>query len=423
MGMNLGDSVIRKEIELPFINELSSSYYLYIGIFVLFSFNILPQDLLMIAAIIIFIVTPLKNVPFLYIFSLPWMYVAKLSFGLTLSLVQSVIFISKIILNRKELKLSNFDNAYFFYLCICAAFNLLLFHSFTGISFVLYFLISSYFISNYFQSEENRSLFWKLSLYTVVLSCIIAVVYGHIYNTSLSRWIRGMGYATQLYGTLGTTRFGIYLCIGLLFPLYYIKNKWLKVSIIIALSIAILSTISVTAIGIMLGLFVLHFIVTGKLSGKKMILLLCIIIIMGVISYFWNNISELSLIKPIALRIDNVLYQAKIGNLDVASTGRTELFELYMDNFNGFPLINKVFGSFQLAFDGVKYSHNSYYDMLNYGGIIGVILTIILQFHRLKSHRLHNDYKMYLLLKFIIILPAATVSIYSAQFWQIWLYI
>ena len=422
MGISSVNHSLEHRLNLPYKNHLGNYYYLYVGVFALFSLNIFPTNLLMALAVAIFLFSPLENTTYIYIFSLPWMYVAKFSFGLTLSLIQSVLFFIKLLLDKKYMKFSAYEQVYLLFLIFYGVLNVLNFHTLTGISFVLYFSISCFFISKYFLNDSTRKLFWELALYSVVLSNSFAAIYGYTNNTAHMRWISGMGYVSQLYGTMGTTRFGIYLCIGLLYGLFCLDKKWLKITVLVVLSAGVLATVSITAIALMIGMYVFYYI-TEKASIKKIGTFFLIAVIIGIIIIFWQNISQIQLIKPIALRVETIVNEAISGDIGAATTGRSELYDQYIDRYNNSSLLNRIFGFSRLIPEGIKYSHNSFVDMMNYFGIFGIILTSILQLKRLSDYRHYSDFKMYILLKITILLPAATVSIFSAQFWQIWLFI
>ena len=410
-------------ISLPFEDKLGKHFYSYAIILTLLSFNIIPKDIIIALSVVIFAVSSLEECTFMYTFSLPWMYVATFSFGLTLSLIQSVIFIGKIIYYRVDIKFRLYEIIYMFFLIICGGLNLLLYHSFTGVSFVFYFAISTYFYKMSKTNEKNRGDFWQLSLYSTFLSCFGALLYGLINNTSLDRWISGIGYAKQLYGTMGTTRFGFYLCIALLFVLFYIENKMIKTIFVIVVSICILSTISITAITLMLCICIIYYFEYDRIDKKRVMFTIFFLCIIGLVVAFWSKISQISLIKPISFRFNHIIEDLRQGNIDAASTGRADLSEVYIQSFKNGEIMTKLFGSWGLLFDGVKYSHNSYLDMLNYFGVVGIILTLMLQIMHFFEYKKFKEFKLYLLLKFAILFPAATVSIFSAQFWQIWLFI
>ena len=409
---------------LGFFFKSSGPYYIiYLMMFFVFSLNVIPRNIPIIMACLVFLVAPLEITSYLYIFSLPWMYVSYIFGGLTLSLVQSIIFIIKIALFKKRIKMSLFDIIMTFFLAFCGAVHLITYHSFTGISFVFYFFIACFFHSQICNDYKEKSLFLKNALFAILCSDFVAIVYGFFNNTNVNRWIRGLGYTAQLYGTMGTTRFGMYLCIALLFPLFFIEEKRIKIILSAILSICVLLTVSMTSILILLFIYLYYFFFFQKPGLRSIKILIYLIAIIALVVIFWNSISEISFVKPIVYRFNYVVDQYNMGNINAATTGRVDLGNTYLKRFESASFFEKMFGSSNISVEGEKFSHNSFIDMLNYFGIIGIALTLFLQVKRLSIYFKTQYFKHILLLKIIILVSAISVSIFSAQFWQIWLFI
>ena len=204
-------------------------------------------------------------------FSLPWMYVGKFSFGLTVSLVNTVLLVLKIVIGRRKIKITNLELILLVYLLMMGSAALVVNQTFTGISMVLYFFIAVYIHSRYASNNEYCDEFWGKCLFIIMISTAICVIYGFRAETGYVRWIKGMGYVSQLYGTLGTSRFGLYLTLSLLYPLYYVRNKKTKIILCILLTIAILGTVSMTALLLLFFVLGYYVLMTGKLSMRKVV--------------------------------------------------------------------------------------------------------------------------------------------------------
>ena len=89
--LNFQDKILSK-------NE-STMLYIFIMLFVVFSFNIVPKDIMLLLIISIFSLSSMKNSLFMFLFFSVWENVAVFSFGITLNLVFQVIFFIKIIMN------------------------------------------------------------------------------------------------------------------------------------------------------------------------------------------------------------------------------------------------------------------------------------------------------------------------------------
>ena len=253
----------------------------------------------------------------------------------------------------------------------------------------------------------------------ILIGFIEGTIYGYCEGTSILRWIPGFGYVKQLYGTLGTSRFTLYGCVALLYPLYYMKkniSKWVVFTII---SIIVMLSVSLTAVVLYIGVigyYILSNINLKKVTLKGVITVFCAI---GVIIIIAPQLSKFSFMEPIMLRVDSIVNSIKDGNLNDATTGRTELTNAYVAMFKDGNLIQKVFGKAWLGYDELvgKYSHNSYLDILNYSGVLGLFTMFYVQLKRLKKYYKTKKFKVMLITKLILIIGATTVSTFSAQYW------
>ena len=122
-----------------------------------------------------------------------------------------------------------------------------------------------------------------------------------------------------------------------------------------------------------------------------------------------------------AMRVELTSEKLQAGDMNAASTGRANLFNSYLAEFIDGDLSEQLFGR-QVVKTETMYSHNSYLDMLNCIGILGAILVFLLQISRIVDYFKCPERNLLLLLKLVILLMAGTVSIFSAQFWQVFLY-
>lgn len=406
----------------PFI-ENSAIFGIYAIMFFLFSLKIAPQNITIGAACGIFLFSPFEMLPFLYFFSLPWAYVGKFSFGLTLSLVQSVLYLGRIFLVGRNFKINSKELPLFLYLLLIGFLTLVETKSLTGISMVFYFLIACYISSEYIKNDLKRFTFLKYGLFSIMISVGIAAIYGLMFQTGINRWISGFGYSIQLYGTMGTTRFGLYLCIALLYPLYYVRSPILKITLCTIIVIAILATVSVTALLLLVVVLGVYFVTKSKLNASKIMCICIIAMLLPMLFTLKDELCNISFVKPIYTRVELSIKEFSDGNIDAASSGRQELLSTAVDRFKNSNIAEKFLGSQSIKEDTALNSHNSYIDMLNYMGIIGVLLVFLLQIVRIKEYMRYDERMQLLLIKVLIIFCATSVSIFSAQYWQILLYI
>lgn len=390
---------------------------IYILLFLLFSFQIVPNDIILALSVIVFFVANLETNIFLYMFSLPWMYVAKFSFGLTISLINTVLLVLKIVIEKRKIKFRILEGVIFSYLLLIGAMALVLNRSFTGISICLYFFIAVFIYSTYAGDSELCDKFWEKCLFIIMISTAICIIYGFRAHTGFDRWIRGMGYVTQLYGTMGTSRFGLYLTLSLLYPLYYVNNTIIKMTLSVLIAISILGTVSMTALFLLIFVLGYYVLTTGRMSVKKARIIIVAAMAVVLIIIFWEQIGNIEALRPMIIRTNLVISQFKAGDLNTATSGRVSMSDVYVDRFESYSLFNKLFGGASLSAAESGYSHNSYLDMLNYCGIIGALLFGLLQFQRIRGYSKTKVKRQAILVKLLFIITGATVSIFSSQYW------
>ena len=390
---------------------------IYILLFVLFSFQIAPNDIVLALSVIVFFAANLETDIYLYMFSLPWMYVGKFSFGVTISLVNTVLLVLKIVTGKRKIRFTILEGIIFAYLLMLGALSLLLNRSFTGISICLYYFIAVYVYSTYAVDREQCNEFWEKCLFIIMISTAICIIYGFRADTGYDRWISGMGYVTQLYGTMGTSRFGLYLALSLLYPLYYVDNKITKLILSVLVAISIIETVSMTALALLIFILGYYVLTTGRMSVRKARIFIVVGLAVALVIIFWEQIGNIDALRPMYIRTNLIISQLKAGDLNTATSGRVSMSDVYVDRFESYSLFNKLFGGASLSVAESGYSHNSYLDMLNYCGIVGALLFALLQLRRIREYSKTAVKGQAILAKLLFIITGATVSIFSSQYW------
>lgn len=202
-----------------FFNNVKDRVFLYllISLYFVYSLNIFPQDVLLIASLFIFVIAPINVSYIFFIFYLLWEYVTVFSFGITVVMVMQLIMLFKIILkhglfikptNDLQKKLVSLQQILVVFLTIYAFFSLAFYQTFTAVSFVIKAFIAGYAIS-FFSNEDSVKNFWHVFFHIIMLSSIIATIYGFRNETDVQRWISELqDVVSQFSGTLGTTRMG-----------------------------------------------------------------------------------------------------------------------------------------------------------------------------------------------------------------------
>ena len=406
--------------------------YIFIMLFVVFSFNIVPKDIMLLLIISIFSLSSMKNSLFMFLFFSVWENVAVFSFGITLNLVFQVIFSIKIIMNSIK---GNYLNKYKYKYLDIIMLSVIVFYgimnyvigtgSLSGIGISLNVLIVIY-ASKLYMDEKNSYVFWKLAFYILMLSTIFAIIYGMVNKTSPDRWIRGIGYVPQIYGTIGTARIGMFICASLIYPVFYLKNKPTKIVLSVILSILALMTLSITTFICFLAFWTIVFVFKEKhtLERNIKIMLFFTLLIVAII-LLWPQIKEISFIKPIMVRIEGTIESLLSGDMEGATSSRFTLAKVYMSDYKDLPLINKLIGSFYINRTSFTttghYSHNSFIDVLLYSGLFGIILFAIAIFKNVSYYRKRQEFLSVLLLKVTFVITGLSVSMLSSTYWFIWL--
>ena len=131
-----------------------------------------------------------------------------------------------------------------------------------------------------------------------------------------------MGYVTQLYGTMGTSRFGLYLALSLLYPLYYVDNKITKLILSVLVAISILETVSMTALALLIFILGYYVLTTGRMSVRKARIFIVVGLAVALVIIFWEQIGNIDALRPMYIRTNLIISQLKAGDLNTATSGR-----------------------------------------------------------------------------------------------------
>lgn len=407
----------------------------YMLLYLVLCFNIIPQDIIFSFIAIVVIMAPLKSALLMFLFFTLWENVTVFSFGITLNFFLQIIVFTKILINHIY-----FNNVLFYrfsdFLLLLGAFfygimdYLIGTKGISGIGVGINLFIALYSFSIY-RNEKRSVVFWEAVFFTLMCSTIIATIYGLINNTSHDRWIRGMGYVKQLYGTVGTARMGMFFCSSLIYPVFYTKSKVIKIILSIMFSLGALMTLSITSLICLIFFWNVIILFKGGNSFRKNIKILFFISIsLFIICLSWGRIREFRYIKPLAIRTASMVKALHAGDMRVATSTRSFLLKAYINDFKTYPLKNKVWGSFFInRFSiiknnnvGVKnYAHNTFVDILLYSGILGIIFFNIIIFKRISFYKKRREFLPLLLLKGIFILTGLSVSMLTSSYWLIWI--
>lgn len=410
----------------------SARYRQWLFVFMLtmlvYSLNIIPEDIPLGIVLLSCMFSPIKLVFFYFTFYSLFESVATFSSGVTanvlLQLVISLRVIIFLIKNSEVLKtkMAGLKLKYGAYWLLYAILAIMIWGNVTGLA-LFFRIIISVMVLWFVQTRKNSYNYWKAVFHILVFSVLCSVVYGFFNDTALMREIEGLaGVATsQLFGSLGTTRLGMFLVIALNYPLYFIHNKVLKIGLLALLTILTFMTVSMTAIAL---LFLAYGIYLVSLKQVKIILLMPFFILPLLVgTYSWW--SSLSFVQPIIMRASVILYESKSGDMDMATSGRQHIQEMYIRDFNNRNIIEKGLGkcnpdNFDLKVG--KLSHNTYIDIMAYNGILGIILLLFFCYKTVFFYRKTELFYPILSMKLVLLIAAYTVSIYTSVYWTWFLF-
>lgn len=404
--------------------------FAYMLIYLLYAFTTGLEDPLLALSIVVFLISPLVPSFLMFVFYILWEYETTFSFGVTAVLIMQVIMVAKILIAGKimvksesklQLKSYNLQFILLTYISVMGLVSLVLTGNMTGIGLIFKTIISFYVIS-FLKDVKSFETLLKGMFHVLVFSTIAATVYGFYHDTALERWVSGMGEVSQLYGTLGTTRMGFFYLISMAFFLYFVDNKIIKYIGVAAFSALSFMTISLTVMALYLMVIILYFISLGKI--KKTISYFVIATAILVASFpVW---SKFDLLQPIVYRVVFATTAYEQGDADLALSGREDLSEVYMAKFRNSDALSKVFGSADEAVSVVgaeKVAHNTYIDILFFFGILGLILFIIYHLRKLSLIWKTPYFYPFITMKLVLLLGAFTVSIMSATYFFLLIFI
>lgn len=399
----------------------------FIALFGLFSLGFLPIDIPLGLALLLFVFAPVKSCFFMFSFYTLFEMVSVFSFGVTLNLVFQVILFGKVLyyLNKVKIRHRMKKVMYLFlsYWVLYGILSLFITGSPTGLAFVFRMgivLFGLYFTTN----DKDAYSFWNAIFHILAFSVMISVLFGIFNSTAIERSVDGVegGYVSQLSGSLGTSRLGMFLASSLIYPLYFVENKKLKFILVLTFSTLTLLTISITACFAMMCVYLIYFVSLGKLRKSLLYLLLSFVILASTYT-FW---SKISFVQPIVARIEFATYALQTGDIDKATTGREDLKEYYMWRFHQRSTFNQIFGTGQSdVFDASigKYAHNSYIDMFTYVGIFGVFLLFLYVFCDILYYKKTHVFYPVLSFKITLLIVAYTVSVFTSVYWTWFLFL
>ena len=274
-----------------------------------------------------------------------------------------------------------------------------------------------------YDGAENR--FWKKAFFFIFVSCCFSFIWGiiRVQNGDAATLYLQSQYPIRASTTIGTDRSCMLFCTAMIYPIFYMKQSVWRVLLIIALVVANLLTISITAI-VCLGLFsvvIFYDRIKNARSNKKYAIILLVMVLVAAIVYAYNYKTGLSVVDNITTRLHNIFSIAESGDLAKATTGRTDIASWYLDIFNESGLFHQLFGNANIGYYSeyafTNFSHNTYLDMLLYFGIIPTAVLLIVNLVNIYQRRRIERNMNYAAMKVAFLVTAFSVSALTSNCW------
>ena len=340
-----------------------------------------------------------------------------------ISIILSTYLFIYILLNRIKIKIPDFILLLIVFLEGCYSFFIT--KTTSGLFLAFDIMIIIYINSVLVVDKEKTNRFWKKLLLYLYVSTIFSVLWGIV------SFFRGNSTRLYLYGqyirrfqsTVGTDRSCMIYCAGLIYPLYYMRNKTLRIVSIFGLLTALLLSFSMTAIicGSVFFSIYLYDQYKNDHQTKRIWIIAGILAFALYFTYIWNFGSHIGPINTIVRRAQLIISRIDSGDVARATSGRTDILSGYQVIYQNLPFYKKLFGSGVTSFYGhsgiVNYSHNTYVDMIMY---FGIIPAVFLLFRLIQSYakRKKDDLAVQIsLLKVAYVITGFSVSMLTNNYW------
>lgn len=441
---SIKDNIIQK------INNIDSLMIILFVMVLSLKCNCLIIDIIVITLMaFLCIFTKIEKLMFILIFMFFFEAVAKIDMlgGSIARLTLAICFIRIVIeIINNKIKFSKKNIA------ILLLFSLLLFVSIltnkniiasgiTYLNIITLVLFNAYF-SSFLENDEIELLYDNIKR-VIALSVFFSVIYGLVTNNFFIE--QRSGYENKRFnGVKDPNYMAMYLNIGLIFTLSCKSFVYKKSQVVLVITLIVGLILTKSMSGIILNsLTILIYLLLFKKNNlvrfvkqhKKKVIVISTIVLttfMIVSGSLINNYSKQTHVNEYGVevgnnRVSDILVSFKEKDYDRLTSGRTVIWRDYFKYINNKSVLNKVIGDGLIvdpvysSYWGKKmFSHNTYIDLLNSMGILGLVLTSIFVFVKIKKNKifnfeLQNENFEYRLLMFILLLYGMMLSIYPER--------
>ncbi|GIO19644.1 hypothetical protein J18TS1_27440 [Oceanobacillus oncorhynchi subsp. incaldanensis] len=265
---------------------------------------------------------------------------------------------------------------------------------------------------------DNKEKLLKIYNYFVIAGTVLLIRL--VIRFPISDWLDGR-LGDEAFNS---NRIGLYLSISLICSLYlgfYKKNKIYFLIAILFASTVLLTGSRKAFIMIVLGIAILYFINSTKIS-KKIIWVLTLPILMLLSYFIITNVP--SLYDIIGYRVENLVssYLSGSEDYDLSTTVRFGMIDTGISLFMERPIIGHGIASYEVISGYGVYAHNNYIELLVGTGLIGtllyysMIIYLIIKLFIYKGKLLGNPILVLLLL--LLVMDYGLVS-YNGAVYQL----
>lgn len=318
-------------------------------------------------------------------------------FGVSVFRVYTIIFLMSLIIRRKKKLSISVDSLIPFYvLFIYIIVNIFAISVRTAIFLLLDIICIYLLISEYLRETENLKIFFRVYCITMFLSFFT----GLITNNSREQIAVFSGSYTSFIRFCGTFEdpnyMGFFFLIGVfaIVTLNLFSKRTSKIMTIISY-VMIMFGLSITSIVTSIVVWGTYLVIAKKIRPKTIIVILTIFILLTVIYNYGLSHSNIPIVGPLSLRINDKLIVLESRDFATVTTRRSSLtlehFTYFLDQsifrilFGGNLVNTKLLAGFQ------QVAHNEYVDMLLNVGILGT--ATMLAFLIRRTFILYKAYK------------------------------
>ncbi|KRF60811.1 hypothetical protein ASG99_07695 [Bacillus sp. Soil768D1] len=396
----------------------------------LISFNN-KLDILIISLIVIcYFFLNLKNNFYMYIFLMPFDEILVIPMlGSIYRLLQLIIIFKFCYLTLKQRLDIKFNIVDIFLLLFLTGYifcSIIIYRDINVLGLIINILI----VIMLKQSISQNFVYHLTKIFKLfIFSTLIAIFWGLIHQNFIlggDQFISMMRFS----GTQEPNVMALYINISILFLLYLKWELKKKAPLFILLYIGLFLTVSMSGFmlnSIIICLFFLlnkNTFVNIKASIKYFFILLLFILSIIILK---DHLSVLDI--PLARLQEKINYVLE-GNLNSATTGRTELSNRYFNEYKQLDVHQKILGIFTFNNNNIltyfklnkmNVSHNTYIDMLFSFGILGMIVFFGYVFRTICLNIKTEYFKCLLILKIVLIVSGFTLSMFSSRYFYVWM--